>query len=149
MVNSYEQPGEIPNSMTKLKVHRGNLQTISLCPIRFSTDTVHNNIFLLIFVFGFFCCSLFFSFFLLCVCLCVCVCACVCVCVCVYVCVCFKQKSINFEAFDYVDREVKKKFHPVDFQKQDYFFNASYVCYVKPTSALVMVVKKMSKDTLN
>ena len=85
MVNSYEQPGEIPNSITKLKVHRGNLQTISLYPIRFSTDTVHNNIFLLIFVFGFFCCSLFFfSFFCF---LLVCVC----------VCVCFKQKSINFE----------------------------------------------------
>ena len=46
----------------KLKVHRANCHTISLYPVRFSTDIVNNNnIFFLLFFFGFF--FLFYFFF--------------------------------------------------------------------------------------
>ena len=66
----------------KLKVQRANWQTLSLYLVRFSTDAINNNIFFLLFHFGFFCFSISFSllcfallcFALLCVCVCVCVC---------------------------------------------------------------------------
>ena len=54
-----------------LSLHRANCQTISMYPVCFSKD-FGNNIFFLLFFFGIFCFSIFFTFFcFLCVCVCV------------------------------------------------------------------------------
>ena len=49
----------------KFKVHRSNSQTTLLYPVRFSTNTAHNNNIFLIFFFGFCCFFLSFSLFFL------------------------------------------------------------------------------------
>ena len=97
----------------KLKVQRANWQTLSLYLVRFSTDAINNNIFFLLFHFGFFCFSI--SFSLLCFAL-------LCVCVCVCVCVLFETRNIYSDTLSTVWVSNKKLSLELFFWIQNCFF---------------------------
>ena len=111
----------------KLKEHRANCQTISLYPVRFSTDIVNSNKnFFPTSSFGFFCFSIFFSFFCF-----------------LFLYVCFfvwNKKYIFWNTYNYVVGKWWKSFHLADFQKQYnnaahkfehyWFFSYQYFVYI-------------------
>ena len=103
---------------SKLKVHRANSQMRSY-QIRYSIDTVYNNIFFLLFFFDFFCSSLFFLtlFCFLFVCECVCECF-------------FKQKIyilLHIQLYGWVSH--KEKFtRPISGNKTTFFWPKFILC---------------------
>ena len=86
--------------------------------VRFSTDTVHNNIFFLLFFFGLFCMSLFFVIFF-----------CFFVCVCVFVISFLETKGIYCDTQSNMwAGELEKHFCLTNFHKQDYLFLTLSAC---------------------
>ena len=95
----------------------------------FSLDTVYsNNIFFLLFFFGFFCMSLFFvSFF------------CLFVCVCVFAITFLEKKGIHSDTHSNMwAGKLEKYFCVANFQKQDYLFFLSFLHLVKTITIHVL-----------